>query len=516
MPLLYFQKRVISSFHTANEHFAMFNAPDLTGNRVIIDGVTLALTDIRDMTMGIYEQAVQKADDLLFHCREFTINDDELIHDLPRCQTGGYGFLDDLRNCWHTRQTLLEYILSDPTLFNKFAFRNPDGTICWKPGPCFEWMHDYYNLQALIFCLVVGTFGATARGSEMWSSTIRNIPGGRMRNIFVLFNVLMLRGTYNKSSKQDQNIIRIPLLQIGSLVIRILAFGRPFFIELQTNFRPHMVNNATYSFYVGLDRPINTTDFSRYLGAIYYPKFGIRMNLRLLRQFYTFIMTQNRSLFSLADEVREDSQQFGHSQAQHDTNYAQHSQLPAGIATGKFLGTSEASAVFQAMLGYPKDLMVKLYSASEWRNNLREELESIRNGRFISPGQQVVEGSVGSVSSVAQAVTVDNVVNGLVQTLLPVLTENIHWRDAQRNAELISILSPQTVFGTGGALVKPTSVEIRPATLAAFRMARGLPANSTEAFTGPVQAEACQLMLEATRHIGYFDATGKSSQLLVT
>lgn len=44
-----------------------------------------------------------------------------------------------------------------------------------------------------------------------------------MQNIFVLFNVLMLRGTYNKSSKQDQNIVWIPLLQFGRLIIRILA-----------------------------------------------------------------------------------------------------------------------------------------------------------------------------------------------------------------------------------------------------------------------------------------------------
>ena len=508
IPFLYFQKRVISSFHTANEHFALFNAPDLTGKHAIIDGVTLALTDIRDMTMDIYDEAVKKADNLLFHCPDFTINDDLLIHDLPRCQTGGYGFLDDLNNSWHKRQTLLEHVLSEPKLFDRFAFRSPDGTICWKPGSCFEWMCDYYNLQVLIFLLVVGTSGATARGSEMWSSTIRNIPGGRMRNVFVLFNVLMLRGTYNKSSKQDQNIVRIPLLQFGRLIIRILAFGRPFFTELQTIFRPHMVHNATYSFYVGLDRPINTTDFSRYLRGIYYPKFHIRMTLRLLRQFYTFIMTQNRSLFSLVDDVREDSQQFGHSQAQHDTNYAQHSQLPVGISTGKFLGTSEASAVFQAMLGFPKDLMIKLHAASGWRNKLEEELESIRKGRFISPSQQVVEGFVGSVSFATQAITVDNIVDGLAQTLLPVLTENLHLRDAQRNAELISILSPQTMFPTGGALVKPTSVEIQPSTLAAFRMARGLPANSTEAFTGPTQAEACQLMLDANQNVGYFDATG--------
>ena len=120
----------------------------------------------------------------------------------------------------------------------------------------------------------------------------------------------------------------------------------------------------------------------------------------------------------------------------------------------------------------------------------------------------MVKGFVGSVSFATQAITVDNIIDGLAQTLLPILTENLHLCDAQHNAELISIFSPQTMFPTGGALVKPTSVKIHSSTLAAFRMARGLPANSTKAFTGPTQAEVCQLMLDANQNVGYFNATG--------
>ena len=512
IPHLYFQKRVISSFHTANDHFVLFNAPDLAGHHAIIDGVTLALTDIRDMMMNIYNDALHQSEDLLFHCSEFTLNDTDFIHDLPRCQTGGYGFLDDLCNPWHQKRTLLEHVLSDPVLYDKFAYRSPQGQICWKPGPCFLWMCKYYDLQVSIFILIVSTFGATAHGSEMWSTTIRNIPGGRMCNVFVLFNILMLRGTYNKASKSDQHLLCIPFPQFGRLVIRILAFARPLFSELQAVFRPHMVHNSTYCFYAGLDRPINMPDFSRTLQNVYYSKLRIQMNLRLLRQFYTFIMSQNCDLFPLNLDVREDSQQFGHSQFQHDTNYSQHSQLPLGIATGKFLGTSETSAVFQAMLGFPKDLMIKLHVASGWRNKLGDELENIRRGRFITSSQQVVEGLLGSVSSSAEAITVDNIVNGLQETLLPILMKEMNRRDAQWDAELIHLLSPlQTTFPTGQALVKPTSIDISSTTLSAFRKARGLSINSTEAFTGLTQAEVCQLMLDANQNVGYFNATGKSS-----
>lgn len=512
LPHLYLQKRVISSFQTANEHLVHFNARDLSGQNAIIDGVTLSLSDIRDMTMSIYAEALKKADELFFHCAEFTIGEDEFIHDLPRCTKGGYGFLDDERNSWHSKRSLLEHVLSDPKLYDQFAYQDPEGKTRWKPGPCFAWKRLYIDIQSLIFILVVSSFGGTARGSEMWSTIIRNIPGGRMRNVFVLFNIFMLRGGYNKSSgmaNADQDIIRIPLLLIGSFVIRFLAYGRPFFIELQTVFRPQMAHNATYFFYVGLDRPIKTTDFSLYLSRVYRERFSLRMSLGRLRQFYSFIMSQNRLLFPIADEVREDSQLFGHKQGQHDKGYSQHSSLPMGIATGKFIGTAEGCAIFQAMLGFPPDLLTKLHAASGWRNGLASELESIRTGRFISPRQQVIEGLVGTVSSVAGAITVDNVTRGLSDTMLPVLMGELNRRDAQRSAELIRMLAPQKTFPRGQALVKSVAIDIHPRTLSAFRRARGLAESSTEAFTGPTQAAACQLMLDGDQNFGYFDATGK-------
>ena len=91
--------------------------------------------------------------------------------------------------------------------------------------------------------------------------------------------------------------------KIDVLVIQVLAFARPFFIELQTIFCPHMILNAIHFFYVSLYFPIAIIDFSCYLSKVYLETFSLQMNLGMLCQFYSFIMSQNHQLFPVIDKV---------------------------------------------------------------------------------------------------------------------------------------------------------------------------------------------------------------------
>lgn len=229
----------------------------------------------------------------------------------------------------------------------------------------------------------------------------------------------------------------------------------------------------------------------------------------MLRQFYSFIVSQNSSLYML-NQFGEESAQFGHGGDQHNKIYAQSNSLPMGIATSKFLGTAEISAVFQRMVGFSNELMLKVHAGTKWRSVVVEELESIQSGRYVAPDQEVIQGTTGSVSSVAGALTINNLVNGVCDLVLPYMLEELNHRDAQCYAEVICMVTPQTIFAQTYGLVKSVEMDIHPSVLASFRKARGLPDHCQDAFSTPAQALACHLMLRTQENFVYFNATGNS------
>ena len=230
LPTLYQLKRGLSSFRSAQENMIAFNSPDPTGRITIMDSRALHVDHIHDLTLRLLHQANKKTDELLFHHPQFSIPDDTFIHDDPCSLHPGYGFVHDERNFWTAQPTVLQYILTTPHLLEKFAYFDGRGDMHWKPGAVHARMVEIYNLQMDLFILILFTFGAPARGTELLSHLILNVSGGSIRNIFVLFNIFTLRGSYNKTSHallKHRSMVRIPLLGVGRLVIRFLVFLRP-------------------------------------------------------------------------------------------------------------------------------------------------------------------------------------------------------------------------------------------------------------------------------------------------
>jgi hypothetical protein len=236
MPALYLLKRGLSSFRSAHESLITFNSPDTTGHITIIDSRMLHIDHLREYTLRLEQDVKVRMDKLLYNNPLFTIPDDEFIHDDPHSRIPGYGFVNDARNSWNDKSTVLQYILTDPDRLSEFAYHDEKGEFHWKPGAIHARMIVIYNLQMDLFILMLLSFGAPARGTELLSHLILNIAGGSIRNVFALFNLFTLRGSFNKTSHailQHHTMVWIPLIPVGRLFICFLVFLHPLYSEWQ-------------------------------------------------------------------------------------------------------------------------------------------------------------------------------------------------------------------------------------------------------------------------------------------
>ena len=239
IPSLYILLRGLYAISSADESTILFNSPDMSGTSAIFGSRTLHVSHVKDSVLKKLDHIVRELDRLTFHESTFVIGPNELVHDEPRKRTPGYSFIVDERNSWTRKPTVLEYILTTPNLLQRFAYQDSTGQVVWKPGPCYRYMNDIYQLQMELFLVAILTFGEPGRGAELAAHLLSNVPGGSIRNVFVLFKLFSLRGSYNKTSHAthgDKTMVRIPLPSIGHIWVRFLAFLRPIFITLQTHF----------------------------------------------------------------------------------------------------------------------------------------------------------------------------------------------------------------------------------------------------------------------------------------
>jgi hypothetical protein len=249
MPSMYILLRGLLAISSADENTMLFNAPDTSGTSAIFGSRTLHVSHVRDYVLEKLQDVTSQLDKLTFHQSMFTISPTEHVYDEPRCRTPGYSFLHDNRNSWNSKPTVLEFLLSNPEIFAQYGYINPAGKVVWKPGPCHQAMDAIHSLQMDLFVLTVLTFGEPGRGTELAAHLLNNVPGGSIRNVFALFNLFCLRGSFNKTSHashEDKTMARIPIISVGRAWIRLLAFLRPLFIEWQTHFRPHMIFNVSH------------------------------------------------------------------------------------------------------------------------------------------------------------------------------------------------------------------------------------------------------------------------------
>ena len=519
LPALYLLKRGLSSFRSAQENMIAFNSPDPTGRITIMDSRALHVDHIHDLTLRLLHQATKKTDELLFHHPQFSIPDDTFIHDDPRSLHPGYGFVHDERNFWTAQPTVLQYILTTPHLLEKFAYFDGRGDMHWKPGAVHARMVEIYNLQMDLFILILFTFGAPARGTELLSHLILNVSGGSIRNIFVLFNIFTLRGSYNKTSHallKHRSMVRIPLLAVGRLVTRFLVFLRPIYSEWQYVFRPHLHFNSTHFLFAGLYRPIVTADLSLKLSSVFWTQFKIRMSLGRYRQWMAFLFSCNRPIFRAVDSGQKaTNEQLGHTEDMDLDHYGADLRFPLGLNRSIYMDTARTSAASQLMFGHGPDLLIALSQGSEWQNRLAALSKSIIEGTYHPEEQGLVPQSSAGPSAPHLALTTRSIADTVKTDVLPEFALHINRAISESYGAVLRVLAPNSHSSDPSQPFQPIRVHTHPFFLQHLRRFRATEDNLL-GFTGAIQAEVTQLLWEGEKNIGYFAATGQYNTSILT
>lgn len=501
LPQLYLYHRVFAGIYSADQHFYKFNAPDWNGDSLLIDDKLLRLEDIHDFVEKEIEDVSDEMDRLLFH--RFRLSETRDIHDDPSSRTGSWGFTDHAQNQWADHGTVVRYILETPSLFAQFAYRNAKGHVIWKPSPCLSYSKAIFDLMMRIFVLVILTFGAPGRGTELLSWLFRNISAGSIRNVFLLFGHLILRGSYNKTASAthaDKPIVRIPLPAVGALLVRMLAFLRPIYCEFQRVFHPYLYKDAQHLLLPGFDRPLETRDISAALSDTFGKNWNIRMSLGRYRQAISFIFECNSELFCIELHTSGAAKQLGHTDQMNRTNYSGDERLPSGLNDSQFRENAVTSAKFHRLLGFDLQLLVDIQAGRGRQRMIMADIESIAHGH-----SSVIPGAASTMSHSFSAI---DIAEQLHRLLRPSIREDI----AQGVATMAYTFNPRPL---PNEVVSSNQGPVHITLIKAFRTFLHILGvqESLATFSNSAQRDALVVMAQKQSHLVYVSGTGTYQQI---
>jgi hypothetical protein len=510
MPTLYILHRGLAALNSADDSTMPFNSPDTSGTAAIIGSHTIHLHNVKEVALDAYDRSLTAVRKLTFDNPLFDISDDETIHDDPRNLEPNWSFVKHPLNSWNARgtPTLLEFIISTPEIFAQFGYYNAQGDVIWKPGACYQYMRQFFELNMDMFVAMILTAGEPGRGSELASHLLANVSGGSIRNALVLFNLFALRGTFNKTSLatgSDKAMVRIPLIAVGRLFIRINTFIRPLFVEWQHVFRPHMAHNAYHFLFPGLDRPLATRDLSVKLSISFAQKTDFKMSLGTFRQFMSFMSDCNAPIFDAASVVTQSaSEQLGHSEKVHTNRYGIDNRLPHGISQSLYLRTARNSAASQILFDFGSELMESLSADTHRIKTLTAKIIAIRTGQ---PPPTIMLAHDGHSTRITTEAAVQSFVSAVQERILPHLFLHCTRALAQCFSAVVDLFAPYRVFPRSPGLSAASQSFTHPYLLESLRRFMHRP-NAT--FFNTAQADATQLMYDRKEHFAYISATGES------
>ena len=224
MPQLYLLKRGLGSIRSADDHMIFFNSPTNDGRSATVNGIHVTLEGMKRVQDELVEDIEGQLDNLLWG--SFRISDDIEIHDEPRELQAGYSFATDRGNPWNQESSALKYLIRDSEHLAEFAHIDEQGNVIWHPGACMKRMREIYQLQSLILIAIL-TAGEPAWGTEYATMLFSNIAARSIRNIFWLLGMLMICGSYNKTSHtsgEDKTMVWVPLPKLGLLIVQFLVY----------------------------------------------------------------------------------------------------------------------------------------------------------------------------------------------------------------------------------------------------------------------------------------------------
>lgn len=509
MPTLYILKRGLTALDSADDNLVLFNAPDLTGTSAWLGDTLITVSGIGTAVRSLVSSITSIMDDLLFQAPQFQLPTTQVIHDEPRNRTPGYSFVTDPRNAWTQKPSVLEYILTTPSVFSQFGYQDADGKVIWYPGKCHDYMHKIFQLQMKLLLAVLLSEGETWRGTELCASLFSNVAGGTIRNVFHLFGFLSFRGSYNKTSHYtgtDKTMVRVPLPAVGQLWVRFLAFLRPIFNEFQYVHRPYMANNAAHFFLAGLYRPVTTSDISIALSKFSENIFKTKLSLGKARQLFVFLTSCNQNIFEApSEETSAADDQAGHSGQTARKGYGYDSRLPDGLNLMMFMRTARVSGIWHVLIEHEPVLLSLLEAGNQNQARITSITTNLRRTHPIT----ITSSGVPAATPVA----VRTLAEAVSDASTPVLIRRVSQLLATSYAQVVQQFSPNHSFGHTSTLPVLASHLTHPYLLTQLRR-HFTEMDPDVGFSNTSQALVTQHMFEGKLHVGYISGTGQLLYLL--
>jgi hypothetical protein len=243
-------------------------------------------------------------------------------------------------------------------------------------------MEIAHQVEMKLFAGTQTTVGEPGRGTEVASHLIRNVAGGTLRNIFIMFQYFITMGTFNKTSHitdRDMTMIRVPHPEIGRLWILYLTWIRPVIVVWQHYFNgPKAAARAKHCLFSGPYRAVTSGELSSNLSMLTDRLLRIKIPISLWRHVVTWFMNHNCGRFQASLALAGKSvlaYQLGHGDKAHGL-YAGDSRIPSGVDFHRFFQTMLASAVWHDLVGFPPTL---LNSMTQRYQNIPESGRSNQN-----------------------------------------------------------------------------------------------------------------------------------------
>ncbi|TEB31756.1 hypothetical protein FA13DRAFT_1709657 [Coprinellus micaceus] len=509
MPNLYLLHRGLASISSAEQSGTLLSSPSWDSNAVTIGEKNLHFHEIGSMIRRLEGDIERDLAKVLFDSETHLAPLDEQIYDEPRRTVPGYSFIDDQRNSWTRKPSMIEHVLQTPELLRRFGTVSPDRSrIDWHTGAITDWLREAFELQEKFMIAIVLSYGEPARSTELVTTLLRNYPGGSIRNIYHTWGTLFLRGSYNKTSfftGKDKVMARAPLPAISRHFVRFLAFVRPLFSEWQRVVRPKMYHNSFYYLFCGLSRPITSVDLSKALTRSTLRDLGVPISPSLHRQIMAFITSRYRRAFPTGSMSTGTDEQLGHSQKMDRKHYGLDANIPGQLDHESLQTCLEISAIFHRLLSMDTELLKSIAAQQINVQDLIEELEAIRCPARAS-------GTSGE--SNAHSATVPDprtIANGVSQYLAPFLTQQIKEKVEHANASIVHLFAPDRISAESTHILPSTIVNVHPSLIR--RLRQMIPGKPNIGFTSLHQAQATQLAIERERSFLLITPTGSGKTL---
>jgi hypothetical protein len=507
MARLYLLKRLLSAYRSSDHTTLLFNCPNNDGRTFTIDGSRLSLATLSQKQVQLMDEIETRMDQLLWG--KFHLSSD--IQDDPRIRDPGFGFATHKGNSWHREPSVLQYIIENH--LPDFGQPDPDSDfgIVWNPSKCHAYMDSIFQLQRLFAVGIILTSGEPPRSTEYASWVHLEIPAGSARNVLWLLGTVILRATYNKSSAvsgQEVNAIRVPLPRLGRLLARFLVYLRPLFVEWQHVFRPLLCDNARSFLFAGFYRPVVAADLTLWLANWTLAELGVRLTIRLYRQFMSYVVKFNHRLFEMVDtRAAGIAAQLGHAERTDRVHYGGDAQMPSGYDRPSFIQTALVSAVTHIMLGHEPELLRSICNSETHMRDLERLILSIMHPQLTTTAHC-------SSSQMALAPSPDAFTDAFEHRILPKIQDS-HRRDMiDAHSAFFTHIDSLSAPSIKSKQPPPSTVYVHPymyQCLQTFMRGRRV-----TGFKNQEQAIVTQLMYQGEKNILYISGTSESSFSLIT